>query len=42
MWILEHKVYNKKGSHRLFIINEILDELGLPLLMNRAKEDKHL
>jgi len=42
MWVLEHKVHNKKGSQRLFIINEILDELGFPLLMTRAKEDKHL
>jgi len=37
MWILNHKIHNKKGNQRLFIINEILDELELPLLITRAK-----
>jgi len=38
IWMLNNETVNLKGAKRLYIINETLDFLGLPLLMTRWKD----
>lgn len=37
LWLLKHDERESKSESPLFHINEVLDELGLPLLMTRWK-----
>ncbi|MCL1935118.1 MAG: hypothetical protein FWF57_01870 [Defluviitaleaceae bacterium] len=42
MWMLENDLCKMKGSKRLYILNDLLYDLDLPLLMARSKETNDL